>query len=298
MNQLDVLAIGLACWDLNFQVDRAPGPNEKTKATSLISEGGGPAANAAYCISKLGGKAAFMGRLGNDHFGNAHLDELRAADVQVDRILRSDSPTSIASVTVNQNGDRSVVNYSQKIESLTFDFSNLHPKCILIDGHEWDASEKALQQFSDIPSVLDAGSFRDATQTLAGNVSHLVASSSFAIASSGSEHPDNWFNCLLENTPHVAITRGEQGVVWKTTTGEQGSLKGHSVATVDTTAAGDVFHGSFSLALSRGNTFKEALAWANRVAAISTTKPGGRSSCPASDQVPQLNVCLSAPNKP
>lgn len=298
MNQLDVLAIGLACWDLNFQVGRTPGPNEKTKATSLISEGGGPAANAAYCISKLGGKAAFMGRLGNDFFGNAHLDELRAIDVQVDRIVRTDSPTSVASVVVNKTGERSVVNYSGPNESLTFDYTNLHPKCILIDGHEWDASEKALQEFSDGPSVLDAGSFRDATQALAGKVSHLVASSSFAIAGSGSEHPDDWLKCLVENTPCVAITRGEQGVVWKTTAGEQGSLQGYRVATVDTTAAGDVFHGSFALALAKDNSFKDALAWANRVAAISTTIHGGRSSCPTLNQVPQLNVSLSAPNNP
>lgn len=296
MNQLDVLAIGLACWDLNFQVERTPGPNEKTKATSLISEGGGPAANAAYCVSKLGGKAAFIGRLGNDSFGNAHLDELRAIDVQVDRILRSDSPTSVASVVVNQTGERSVVNYSERIESLTFDYSDLHPKCILIDGHEWDASEKALQEFSAVPSVLDAGSFRDATQALAGKVSHLVASSNFAIASSGSEHPDDWLNCLVENTPCVAITRGEQGVVWKTTKGEQGSLQGQSVATVDTTAAGDIFHASFSLALARGNAIKDALAWANRVAAISTTTQGGRSSCPTPNQIPQLDVSLPAQN--
>ncbi len=295
MNQLDVLSIGLACWYLNFQVDQTPGPNGKTTATALISEGGGPASNAAYCISKLGGKSAFIGRLGHDPFGDAHITELKSVGVQVDRIFRSDTPTSIASIVVNKSGERSVVNYRELTDSVNFNFAGIHTKCILVDGHEWQASERALDKFPEIPSILDAGSYRDATQSLARKVSHVVASTEFATAMSGSEQPDDWLHYLSENTHFVAVTRGALGVVWQTSNGERGQIGAPKVSTIDTTAAGDIFHGAFALALSKGASFPKALTWANEVAALSTTIQGGRSSCPSINRAP--NLFMSSPSK-
>jgi len=60
LNRVDVLCIGLACWDLNFHTERLPGADEKSSAHRLISEGGGPAANAVASLSvgQFGGRTS------------------------------------------------------------------------------------------------------------------------------------------------------------------------------------------------------------------------------------------------
>jgi len=288
MNRVDVLCIGLACWDLNFQVDRTPGPNEKAVATDLTSEGGGPAANASYCISRLGGRAAFLGRLGRDSFGDAHLNELKGVGVNTSAIIRVSSSTPIASVLVNGCGERSIVNFNEQQESLEFDFSHSNPACLLIDGHEWTASQKAIQHFRNSPSVLDAGSMRESTVSLAKQSTYLIASRAYATAFAQSESQKNWLLSLGAKTPFVAITDGSKGVHWKNNKGGFGTLEAKDVSAIDTTGAGDVFHGAFALAISKGIDFIKSLSWANQVAAISTTQKGGRTSSPFRANVPRL----------
>ena len=288
MKRADVLCIGLACWDLNFQVDRTPGSNEKVVATDLISEGGGPAANAAYCISRLGGEVAFLGRLGQDSFGDAHLKEFEDAGVHTDGIVRVSTPTPIASVLVNRSGERSLVNFSEPQKTVEFDFNFSRPSCLLLDGHEWPASQKALKHFADIPSVLDAGSMRESTVSLAKQITYLIASSDYATAFAQSEDPKDWLASLRDQAPFVAITDGSMGVHWKDKYIECGTLAAKDVSVLDTTGAGDVFHGAFALAISKGIEFIKALAWANEVAAISTTQKGGRASSPFCENVPRL----------
>ncbi|MGZ8239095.1 MAG: PfkB family carbohydrate kinase, partial [Methylobacter sp.] len=61
---VDVLCVGHASYDLIFSVNQHPGTDEKIVAESLLSCGGGPAANAAVCIAKLGLTSAFAGYLG------------------------------------------------------------------------------------------------------------------------------------------------------------------------------------------------------------------------------------------
>jgi sulfofructose kinase len=290
MNFVDVLCIGYACWDLNFHLSHFPAPDEKAVADSLLSEGGGPASNAAFAINTLGGRAAFVGRLGRDTFGKAHLKELKNAGVDTSRIIRVDASTPTSSVWVNSKGQRALVNYREERTPLEFDFSNITPTCILVDGHELEASLKALKQFANTPSILDAGSLNQSTKTLSKQVTHLVASAAFAIEKSGSEAPEDWLKSLATHTADIAVTHGDQGVYWRDTHGKQGHIPALDVISRDTTAAGDIFHGAFALAVSRGHDFEDSLIWANQVAALSVSKPGGRSSCPTNHEISALEI--------
>lgn len=286
MIQVDVLCVGYACWDLNFQVEDHPAVDEKTFAKSLISEGGGPAANAAIAVAKLGGRAAFAGRLGNDVFGNAHIKELEEVGVDTGCISVSDTPTSTSSIWVNDQGKRTLVNYKPERQGRLTINDKIKSLCVLVDGHELDASVEILKHVGDIPTLLDAGSLTDETLTLASQVSHLVASSTFASDLSQSENCTDWIKRLAELAPNVAVTCGEHGVHWQTTESPGGHIQSLPVEAIDTTAAGDIFHGACALALSKGISFSNALAWANEVAAVSVTRSGGRSSCPKHSEIP------------
>jgi len=289
MKPVDVLCVGYACWDLNFHIAGQPGPDTKTVAESLVSEGGGPAANAAFCISQLGGHAAFAGRLGTDHFGTLHLKELEQAGVDTRGILLSDTPTPTSCILVNAEGQRSIVNYRPPSSSVKLNIGSMAPNCILVDAHELEAAEMALVQFPNVPSVLDAGSLRESTILLSKKVSHIIASSTFATELSESKNPEDGLRCLGDRAPFTAITQGDKGVLWKDDKGNSGHLRAPEVHAIDTTGAGDIFHGAFSLALSKGKSFQSSLSWANQVAAISVKKLGGRSSCPGIDEIPSLD---------
>lgn len=296
LKRVDVLCIGLACWDLNFHMEEIPDRGNKTRANQLISEGGGPAANAAYCIGAWGGKAAFGGRLSKDIFGKAHLQDLVDMGVNTSCTIFTDTSTSLSSVWVNSKGERSLVNYRRDLDTTDWDFSELNPTCLLLDGHEWEASQTALKEFSEQPSILDAGSWREETRELAKQVNYLVASSAYAKHAAGSENPDDWIKCLAQETPKVAITNGAAGVYWRDANRAQGNIPANPVVSVDTTGAGDIFHAAFALGLASDHSFYGCLSWANAVATQSVTRMGGRSSCPKATELPSVALLEAFPN--
>ena len=295
LNRVDILCISQACWYLNFHTECFPRTDEKTHAHTLISEGGGPAANASYCIASWGGKAAFVGSFGKDHFGQKHLYDLKSAGVNVSRTLNSNTDTSVSSIWVNGEGSRSIINYRDGKETNDLDVSGFEPTCLLVDGHEHSASLKALQEYPNVPSILDAGSWREETKNLSEKVTYLIASNAFAKDASGSENPEDWIKCLSPNAPYMAITNGPTGVYWKDPKCLEGHIEAAQAFAIDTTGAGDIFHAAFALEIASNHSFYGCLCWANAVAGLSVSQYGGRTSCPKPFDLPSLGLLESVP---
>ena len=136
---VDVLCVGYACVDINFNAAHHPTADEKLRATSMHTCGGGPAANAAVTIARLGGSARFSGYLGNDTFGEAHLREFANDGVHADGLQRGDAPTPVAAVTIKPNGERSIIDYrspSAIAAEDTISLAHFPAKVLLIDGHQ------------------------------------------------------------------------------------------------------------------------------------------------------------------
>ena len=85
---IDVLCVGHASYDLIFSVPYHPQADEKIVADHFTGCGGGPAANAAVCISRLGLKAGFAGFLGRDLYGDKHQLELSQEGVDTFYLVR------------------------------------------------------------------------------------------------------------------------------------------------------------------------------------------------------------------
>jgi sugar/nucleoside kinase (ribokinase family) len=161
----------------------------------------------------------------------------------------------------------------------------------LFDGHEPAASLAALEAFPDAVSILDAGSWREGTAELAKRVDYLAASERFALQATGAPglaaEPDRreCVRLLRERYDTVVVaTLGERGLI-----GDDGAgffhLPAFPARAVDTTAAGDIFHGAFAWALARALPFGEALRIGSMAASLSTRKTGGRASIPALTEV-------------
>lgn len=289
---MDVLCAGYACVDINFNASHHPGPDEKIRATRMHLCGGGPAANAAVAIARLGGKAGFAGYLGRDAFGEMHLNELADAGVDTTGVYRGDAPTPVASVTIKPDGTRSIIDYrapDAKAPESMVSRATTGAKVLLVDGHQPLLSVKLVEEARalGIPTVLDAGSVHDGTMMLYNKVDYLITSEKFARQISNEDDPRLALASLDGAAPIIACTWGEDGVYWQDETGQH-HMSAFDIEAVDTTGAGDAFHGAFALGIAENLSLQDNLRRASATAALTCLKEGARSALPERARVEAL----------
>lgn len=293
---MDVLCIGHAAYDVMVPLPQFPEEDEKYVLEEKNECGGGPGANAAYLLATWDVSTVFMGQVGKDSYGEKIIRELNEAGVDLALLqVNHNNPTPFSAILVNrQNGSRTILNVRKppkpldNIDQLT---RKLKPRVILMDGHELGASLKALEMYPEAQSILDAGSLKPATLELAGKVDYLITSQSFALnyCQTNSLSNDNAAITCLRNLQslgkaQVVVTLGKEGLIYLADE-KPCRLPAYPVKAVDTTGAGDVFHGSFAYGLLKGYRLLENLQFSSAVAALSVQQSGARTSIPQLEQV-------------
>ncbi|MCJ8331800.1 MAG: carbohydrate kinase family protein [Lentisphaeria bacterium] len=289
---MDILCVGYAVYDLIFSADEFPLENTKYQVESFIESGGGPAANAAYLLSKWHVDCGFSGAIGDDHYGQQIINEFTAVgtDIRALEVYPGES-SSVSMVWVNtETGTRTIINSRRKLEPKNLiSIASEDPKIILFDGHIPKASIEAMELFPNALTILDAGSVREGTVLLADKVDYLLVSERFAkdFCESAMESETDLREALEKlqslNGKHVAITLGERGLVYW----DNGFhwMQAEDVKSIDSTGAGDIFHGAFAYGLLNNYRFTDNLKFSSKVAAISSTRKGARDSIPSLDEL-------------
>ena len=290
---MDVVCVGHACYDLIFQVPHHPSEDEKLSSSAHLACGGGPAANAAVAIARLGLSTKFIGYLGNDLYGGSHLAELESAGVNTQQIQRGSNATPVATIIVKPNGTRSVINYTEASTILPANHATLNsnhpPSVLLVDGHQPKISAHLIKQAKQlgIASILDAGSLHTGTQQLMSEVDYLAASEKFARQLTKQNDPHLALEQMRSLAENVIITCGERGLIWAQ--GKRSdTLPAFAVQAIDSTGAGDAFHGGLATALSSQQPWEDALIYASAVAALCCTKMGARPGMPTHTEVTEF----------
>ncbi len=306
--EAEILCIGHASHDFTFLLDEFPQENRKYTISEWVEAGGGPAANAACLAASWGASCAFAGVVGDDASGRLVVEELRAAGIDLSRLeIRQNHPTPHSAIIVNRTaGSRTILNRRIPAAPLRLGSAGGSssgassagaaigrtggPSVILVDGHELEASLEAIERFPDAVTVLDAGSLRKSTRILLERVDWPVCSETFAREVTGAaslDSPDALRRCLRRlaeiSGKNAAVTLGERGLIFETE-GNAWTLPALPVSAVDTTAAGDIFHGAFAFGLLRGLPPVEAFRLAVVAAGLSVTRPGGRGSVPSLEE--------------
>jgi sugar/nucleoside kinase (ribokinase family) len=289
----EILCIGLAVYDISLPLPSYPMENSKMEIQTSHEAGGGPAANAAYLLSTWGVDTAFGGIIGDDIYGRLIMEEFKAVgtDLSLLEVHSSGFQTPIAVILVNrETGSRTIIHRREKTLVYRPDFKlpgKSSPRVLLFDGHEPDASLAAIKMFPEARTILDAGSLRPGTEALAGKVDYLVASERFALSKTGLSDLKSQANrrkclqCLAElNQGHVTITLGEAGLIHNED-GDCHHLPAYKAETIDTTGAGDIFHGAFAYGVLKDYSLYETLQMASMAASLSVSATGGRQSIPA-----------------
>lgn len=273
-----------------------PRENQKYSSGVFLEACGGPASNAAYLLGLWGRSCGFAGCVGDDLYGKQILDSFRSVGVDTSLTeVRDSHHTSLSWIVTNEEtGSRTILNRRVENTQMNFAPGSLErpdPSFLLFDSHEHEASLEVLKMFPHAVSVLDAGTLREASADLSGKVSHLLCSEGFALDLTGIADltsTDNMLQCaeiLMGRNPRPGcFTLGSRGLVfWED--GAVYRMPAFQVEALDTTAAGDIFHGSFVYFLAVGEEFQSALLAASATAALSTERPGGRPSIPSVDTV-------------
>lgn len=293
---IDVLCIGNVCYDMSLYMDSYPLENSKIEISRILESGGGPAANAAYLLSRWGVECSLAGLIGDDSYGLRIVEEFKSVHTDMQLLeMRSGYATPFSVILVSsRTGSRTVINRKAGQSALNIrnsKFEGLSPRVLLFDGHEPEASIKAMELFPDAATVLDAGSLREGTEILSKKVDYLVSSERFALTVTGL--PDlcsstNRQKCIehLKKLNHrqIVVTLGENGLIYD----EQGSprhMPAYPAKALDTTAAGDIFHGSFVYGILRKLSLINTLKLSSMAASLSVRRPGGRQSIPSLEEV-------------
>lgn len=289
---MKIFVIGNATYDVTFPLETFPIENTKNRVENKVECGGGPAYNAAYLLGKWGMDTTFAGVVGNDVFGSRIVKQLQSVNIDTKYIqVSSEFPTTNAFIIVNTSiGSRTVLTYkpgTMKMKDFELDFE---PDVILVDGQEYDMSVKFIRKYPNAISIIDAGRPKDNIIELSKMVDYVVCSKEFAeevtkikIFDSKSQVEaykkiDNIFK------GNIVITLESNGALYKYNNAikRMPSLK---VKAVDSTGAGDIFHGAFTYAISNKYNIEQAVMIGNIAGAYSVTKMGSLESMPTKDNI-------------
>ncbi len=297
----EVVCMGSINMDLVMYAERLPGPGETVITDNFHTFPGGKGGNQAATIGKLGGKPIFLGKLGNDQFSSSLKESLTQNGVDVSHIIDSAGTAGIAIILVDGQGQNSIsftpgANALLTVEEIHQKRELFRPGRILLATLEigvnlvYEAAKLAKQHdmlvvvdpapMQELPA--DFGQYVDVIKPneteatmLTGMVVNDVPSAQLALT----KMKDMGYHLPI-------ITLGEQGVVFLYDD-EFHHVEPHRVDPTDTTAAGDVFSGSLTFSLARGEEVAEAIKFANLAAALSTTVRGAQTS------IPSLQLVLS-----
>jgi sulfofructose kinase len=286
---LDVVGLGYCAWDYVGVVDQVPEFDAPTMSLpDFVASGGGPVATALVALARLGARTGYLGVVGDDEYGLNIKRAFEGEGVDVSHVrVQSKGRSPVCIVLVHaSSGLRSILCYRgtlRDVELQQADYPYISSARLLhLDGHHMSAAISAAQciRKGGGTVVLDANRPRPSLDELLPWVDVLITNASFPLAYAGQQD--------IGDAAREWIHAGAKLVV--TTLGENGCLcfrgddslhvPGFAVRVLDTTGAGDAFHGAFIYGLLHGWSLLRTATFANAVAALNCTALGGRAGLP------------------
>jgi len=297
MSGFDIVGIGLNATDTLLMVPQYPPYAGKVRYQEEHVSTGGEAATAMVACARLGLRAAYVGSVGDDWRGEVQLESLRSTGVNIDHVQhKKDCPNQSAHIVIDQTtGERTV--FARWLDCLAIDPALIPAELIRgarmlhMDGHNVAAALYAagIARETGVPVSVDVDTVYPGFEKVLPLVDYLVASSDFPCAWTGLKDPLEALKAIQqEYGMRVAVmTQGAEGSL-ALEGGRFMQSPGFSVNCVDTTGAGDVFHGAFCYGVLQGLSTLETLEFANAMAALNCTKLGARGGIVGLDAVKAL----------
>lgn len=315
LGNFEIVGLGMSCVDCLIRVPSITDLSHKHVLDWSI-QGGGKVATAMVAAAHLGAKVSIMTKVGQDEAGEFVVSEFERYGIDVSRtIMQKGCNTSIFFILVDINGNPRWVNVGEirdwsfpepirhmvklaeaqeRMKNAAFrNYSQdelgfvAEGEILLLDCFLSEYQNGALlARKSDIKTCLDLDIFFQPYLVDLQNITYCIASKRAAVEFTGETAPEASCRKLLEFGPEVVgVTLGEEGSIFMTRKGEflrQGAFK---VQVVDTTGAGDVFHGAFCFGLVQRWELPKIVEFSSAVSALKCRRLGGRAGIPSLGEV-------------
>jgi ribokinase len=292
-NDKKIFGLGQCSLDYIGFIKEYPPADSKCEFTSLVVQGGGPAATALVALSRWGLSCSFCGITGDDHFGQLIRESLREDKIDMENLLlREGCPSQYAFIAAETETSRRTIFWQRSggpppgPEEIDID-KIADSKLFHTDGLYVEASLYAakIARARGIAVSVDAGTLREGTLELARLSDYFIASERFGWQLLGKDDPEAACREIAKLGPRLAaVTLGAKGYV--AFDGKEIIMRpAYKVKAVDTTGCGDVFHAGFIFGVLNEMDFAESLdlgAWAASRVAL---QPGGRAGIPSLAEV-------------
>jgi sulfofructose kinase len=296
MGNVEIVGLGMAALDIILRSRDMPTWEKGVRMSAIAIEGGGPVATAMVAVSRLGVSAGFIGTIGNDRLGAIKKQTLVEYGLDVSHIVTRPAPEDqTVIVQVHQDtGERvfsglDVVRVPLTAAEIDRDYIT-SAKYLHLDGWHPGAALQAAQWMHQAGKtvMLDGssthGPIPPAMQALVGESDIVICGSGFGQALTGFEDVWDIGKAIVDMGPRIAVqTEGDAGS-FTVTRKERFHVPAFDVDVVDTTGAGDVFHGAYLVGLLQGWDLRTVTTFSTAVSAIKCTQLSGRRGIPTFDQ--------------
>lgn len=305
MSNKKILCMGSINIDLTMSMRKLPKAGETVKTDNFTTFPGGKGGNHAATVSLLGGSVSFFTKLGDDVFSRQLIEGQKKYGTNIDSIEIIPGQTAgIAMIRVDADGQNSIsftpganaLMSSEDIEKHEELFAN---NDIFLSSMEiapdtvYSAIKMAKKHHMTViidPAPAPAEGIPDEILSMIDYIKPNETEAEILTGIRVASKTDAAKAALIIRRKGVCnpiITLGSNGLLYLENE-HPCYMQAIKVNTVDSTAAGDVFIGSFTEALSEGKNFQECILFARAASALSTTKTGAQTSIPLKSEVFKL----------
>ncbi len=292
-----IIGVGHSCQDFICTVEDYPPENGSTHITDIdSSQGGGAMATSMVAVARLGGSAGVMANLGCDDTGDRIFSDFEKEGICTAYIYRIPGGRSSSSIVmVNPStGSRTKFPYRDDLPPIDFTPAKVEAisraKILHLDGTNYENAEKAARIAGNCGTLvsLDGCAMQadnELNRHLVNLTDILITNARYPLCVTGCGSYEEALPELASLGPDIVITTlGENGCL-AYLNGEVKHFPAFPTEVVDTTGAGDVFHGAFLVAYLKGASVEDCIRFASAAAAIKCHYMGGRAGILGYDEV-------------
>ena len=297
----DIVVVASFMMDLTTKLRRLPLRGETVFGDEFRNGAGGKGSNQAVCAKRLGANVTVIVRIGDDIFGKEALHNFENEGFDTRFIfIDKDHPTGVAPIFVEESGENIIAivpgaNSYLAIENVDKAKDTIKNADLLLTNFEIpiDTALHALKTAKENGLTTILNPAPAPTQQVNDEIFQYVD-----ILTPNETEARGLLNALEENITfeniarkllyrgvgNVVMTLGKKGALFMNDR-EQGIVETYNVDTIDTTGAGDAFNGALAVSIAEGKLLQESIAFANKVAAISTTRFGTARAMPYKNEI-------------
>jgi sulfofructose kinase len=282
---VDVVGLGENATDIVMRLQSFPAPGGKQRIRAVTRMAGGSVASALVTCRRLGLRVRYLGAVGGDDNGRFQLASLRAERLDLTYLRRAERAHSrVSHIAIDEStGERTI--FWERDARLDFPAGTVTPEMLdgagvlHLDSTDLRAALAAarLARRAGITVVADLDTVAPGIEKLLPLLDYPIVSAEFLAPATGERDPFRALERLARDSGArlVGVTLGRDGAL-VLSAGRFVYSPGFHIDAVDTTGAGDIFHGAFIYGLVRKWDLEETLAFSNAMAALNSTALGAR----------------------